>query len=219
MILNKHQKVSLLFLSIFSFLIIGMWTAQFNQRIKSPFERKTASKKNIPTSDSFVSQDSDYNEALTRTKDTDGDGLSNWDELYVYKTSPYIEDSDSDGYTDGQEIQLKTDPNCPSDKDCAGSLYVDASKQQAQFAPIVPQLNGINNEALQLLQQEQEQMLNIDIANINNLDDAGLQNILSGNSDADTLRAMLMSAGIDPNMLNQLSDDDLMSAYQETLEQ
>lgn len=48
-----------------------------------------------------------------KTKDTDQDGLSDYDELYIYSTSPYLMDSDSDEITDKQEVDEGTDPNCP----------------------------------------------------------------------------------------------------------
>jgi hypothetical protein len=42
--------------------------------------------------------------------DTDGDGLSDWDEIAVYKTDPTRADTDGDGLSDGQEVALGTDP-------------------------------------------------------------------------------------------------------------
>jgi hypothetical protein len=56
-------------------------------------------------------------DALKRT-DTDGDGVSDYDEMNVYKTSPYLKDSDSDGAPDNIEIARGTDPNCPEGKTC-----------------------------------------------------------------------------------------------------
>ncbi|MDB4806305.1 InlB B-repeat-containing protein, partial [Akkermansiaceae bacterium] len=43
--------------------------------------------------------------------DTDGDGLSNYQELVVLKTNPNDPDSDADGYSDSQEQSEGTDPN------------------------------------------------------------------------------------------------------------
>ena len=43
--------------------------------------------------------------------DTDGDGLSDGEEVFKYKTNPTKADTDGDGLTDGQEVnQYKTDP-------------------------------------------------------------------------------------------------------------
>ncbi|UDQ99046.1 PA14 domain-containing protein [Lentisphaerota bacterium WC36G] len=38
--------------------------------------------------------------------DTDGDSLSDYDEIYVYKTSPTYKDSDGDGISDGDEVNI-----------------------------------------------------------------------------------------------------------------
>ena len=54
-----------------------------------------------------------------RFRDTDRDGLRIFDELYVYGTSPYIPDSDSDGDLDGEEIKLGKPIRCaPVRIDC-----------------------------------------------------------------------------------------------------
>jgi predicted lipoprotein with Yx(FWY)xxD motif len=43
--------------------------------------------------------------------DTDGDGLSDGDEVYLHETDPTNPDSDGDGFSDGWEIENNTDPN------------------------------------------------------------------------------------------------------------
>ncbi|MDB4666378.1 leucine-rich repeat protein [Akkermansiaceae bacterium] len=45
------------------------------------------------------------------TRDPDGDGLSNYQELILFNTDPTDSDSDDDGYLDGQEQGEGTDPN------------------------------------------------------------------------------------------------------------
>jgi hypothetical protein len=57
-------------------------------------------------------------EAILRSKDTDEDGLSDYDELNVTHSSAYIKDSDSDGIDDGTEANEGTDPNCPKGQNC-----------------------------------------------------------------------------------------------------
>ena len=42
--------------------------------------------------------------------DSDNDGLTNYDEMWVYDTNPDSNDTDGDGYVDGLEISSNTDP-------------------------------------------------------------------------------------------------------------
>ena len=67
----------------------------------------------------------------SKKRDTDVDGLTDYDELYVFKTSPYLDDSDSDGVSDQEEIFSGEDPNCPIGKTCGavatGEATVDST--------------------------------------------------------------------------------------------
>lgn len=42
--------------------------------------------------------------------DSDGDGLSDYDEVAIYKTDPNKSDTDGDGFTDGAEVQRGFNP-------------------------------------------------------------------------------------------------------------
>jgi len=48
-------------------------------------------------------------------KDSDNDGLSDYDELFVYKTDPYNPDTDGDGFLDGDEVTNGFNPLDPGD--------------------------------------------------------------------------------------------------------
>ena len=50
--------------------------------------------------------DGEYSAAV----DSDGDGLSDYDEMFVYDTDPWLADSDGDGVADGVEVLDGTDP-------------------------------------------------------------------------------------------------------------
>lgn len=50
--------------------------------------------------------------------DSDGDTLSDFDEQYVYYTSAYLADTDSDGIADNVEVDSATDPTCGEGKEC-----------------------------------------------------------------------------------------------------
>jgi hypothetical protein len=46
--------------------------------------------------------------------DTDGDGVSDYDEVNLYHTNPLMADTDSDGVSDADELVASSDPNDPS---------------------------------------------------------------------------------------------------------
>ncbi len=45
--------------------------------------------------------------------DTDGDGLSDWEEVFLYGTDPTNPDTDGDGISDGLEVRMGLDPLTP----------------------------------------------------------------------------------------------------------
>jgi len=49
--------------------------------------------------------------ATLETMDSDSDGLNDYDELFAYYTNPKCNDTDEDGYEDGDEVNYSTDPN------------------------------------------------------------------------------------------------------------
>jgi hypothetical protein len=54
--------------------------------------------------------------------DTDGDGLSDGDEVHIYHTNPLLADTDGDGIPDGVEIQTGSDPLDPTSYNLAAAL-------------------------------------------------------------------------------------------------
>ena len=65
--------------------------------------------------------------------DTDGDGLNDRDEVYVYKTNPLSSDTDNDGLDDRAEVFVwSTDPHNP-DTDSDG--YQDGAEVSSGYNP------------------------------------------------------------------------------------
>jgi hypothetical protein len=56
--------------------------------------------------------------------DTDGDGLSDGDEVHVYHTNPLLADTDGDGIPDGVEIQTGSDPLDPTSYNLAAAVKI-----------------------------------------------------------------------------------------------
>jgi hypothetical protein len=73
-----------------------------------------------PDLDTLTNLEEYYNNTDPLNNDTDDDGLSDGEEVKIYRTDPLDPDYDDDGLTDGDEINIHgTDPNdYDSDDDC-----------------------------------------------------------------------------------------------------
>lgn len=202
---SKNQKIAAIMLALFAIIVLVMWTIQFNSGLKSPFiykGKESTTTEELPTEE--------QTNAELRSKDTDKDGLNDYEELNVYKTSPYIEDSDSDGIKDGDEIEKGTDPNCPTGRDCNSSESSTSSTEEKQSDNST--LNSLLNQYNQMDQLDQEILEKT-------TQDSNLSDLQSGKIDAQNLRQLLISTGMDKSVLDQISDEELISSYKETLQE
>ncbi len=211
--IGRWQKIAAAALAIFAVLAIGMWMVQFKKSIQSPLARKSGGNAKVETQNIASLQDENNDEAL-KNKDTDVDGLSDYDELNIYKTSPYLEDSDSDGFSDKQEIDNGKDPNCPAGRDCYRSGVVEGDK-------------AVTSEGEKNKQQVNDSLTNLLNQTGTALPSAGGQqetgaggsaaaeSLLGGSLDAPTLRQMLLNAGMQKEALDKISDAELMKSYSE----
>lgn len=179
----------------------------------------------------FSLADSDAANLLDlQQKDTDLDGLSDYDELYLYKTSPYLPDSDSDGYSDFEEIQNEYDPNCPSGQDCL-SLETDQ-----EVAPVLPGLEQELSveEIRQLLidgGMPEEEAKAIDDQTLIQLYQESLQDFENSQTAADSLpagydslsptqlREILIAEGFPKEDLDNLTDEELLEVWNEIVKE
>lgn len=203
--LERSQKVAVAVLAFFAFLIIIIWSVQFKKSITQPFayqphQQTTA---NEQLNNICPNGQCNQSEEELKNKDTDGDGLSDWDELNIYNTSPYLEDSDSDGFSDKQEIDNDKDPNCPVGRDCYGQNFYSPQPSAKN------QTSDIENNFLRELNKTTNTNDRIDSGDIN-------FNQME-NLDAATLRQMLKEAGMSEELLNQISDKELLSTWQEVI--
>src|SRR3989339_1435449 len=81
--LGRNQKIAIAVLAVFAVFVVFLWSVQF--------KRSLSGAKYVPAgNETGVLSDNSGAEDLS-TKDTDGDGLSDGDEINTYKTSPYLE--------------------------------------------------------------------------------------------------------------------------------
>ncbi len=146
--------------------------------------------------------------AALKAKDTDGDGLSDYDEIYMYHTSPYIKDSDSDGIPDGTEVKNGTDPNCPQGQDCGTPSPVNASAS--------PNATGASDA------ETLDQLMNAYQSGTGGGTNANAPAVGTGSiptagvADAAQIRALLKAQGLTDDVLNSLDDQTLVQMYNES---
>jgi len=184
--LPRQQKMAVVFLAFLSIGIIVIWALQLNSQLKKPYgtDKPIAAKTDTVATTTNLS-----------TQDTDGDGLTDYDEINIYHTSPYLEDSDGDGISDKQEIAQGTDPNCPTGKDCSAleaQLTASSTVVSSTLETINPNGAVTSSEAAT-------------VASTGTVTPAMLRQIL------------LQDGTLDQATIDKFSDEDLMNSYQQAI--
>jgi hypothetical protein len=126
--------------------------------------------------------------AALKNKDTDGDGLS---------------DYDSDGIPDGVEVKNGTDPNCPEGQDCGTPAPVNnpssSSGTDQTSLNVNDILNGSSGDASSLAPD----------LNAGTIPTATL-------NDAAQIRQMLKDQGLTDDILNTIDDKTLVQMYNDS---
>lgn len=122
--LTLEQKLSVGVLGVAGLVAFTFGLIQVRASLIRPFTTDVQTL--VELRKQFGPTDEEVAEEQKKT-DTDGDGVSDYDELVVYRSSPYVRDSDSDGEPDNIEIAKGTDPNCAKGKNCVGLSATQAA--------------------------------------------------------------------------------------------
>lgn len=161
---NSHKKIGAILLALFGILAVVLGVLKIRNTVYGPF----ALKNTLPSD--VKQQVVDNNIGYQRQLDTDKDGLSDFDELNVYSTSPYLYDTFGYGMSDAEVIKrgLRLCPN--AGKNCSNgetvSVQVGATSSSliSTFGPgpavdtvgsatsTMPDLESIINNPKQLRQ-------------------------------------------------------------------
>lgn len=181
--LSKEQKVGFALLSVFAILTLAIGVMQIRNTMYGPFSLN----KVVPTD---IKEKINSTDAL-RFRDTDNDGINDFDELYVYTTSPYLADSDSDGIDDLEEVTKGTNPNCVEGQTCSALAESQAVRNTSSSLLIIGQeVDSPGEEPTDLSQALQDPLL---------------------------VRQMLVESGMDADALKTVSDEQLMALVNDLL--
>lgn len=192
---NLYSKKPIFSKLIFGlFLFLGIATLVFgfmnlSNNINNPFRLND-------NSDNEQTQIDAWEKIVTlQNTDTDKDGLSDYDEEYIYGTSAYLADTDSDGFTDKQEVDSHNDPLCPAGINCLG---VDTAEEA---------------DTEDLLQQETEP---VSPASDTEMTEEMLQE-LQNLTPAEVRELLASSGSLTQEELNQINDEQLMQVFNEMI--
>lgn len=189
--LPKPQRNAFIFLSILSVGILGLWFWQINYRLSSVFGTPIENPKSLEEESVAFRE--------LATVDTDTDGLTDIEERTIHNTSPYLADTDGDGISDYDEVRNGTDPLCAEGESCNGEIVVPKSPQD--LITIDPTLNTSPTVA----SDDVETMMAL---------------MMTGQASAEQIRTLMLSAGgADADLINSLSDEEILASYRETLNQ
>jgi len=164
--------------------------------------------------------------AELKTRDTDQDGLSDFDEQYVYNTSIYLDDTDSDGTTDKDEIAAGSDPLCPKGENCMQTDVV-ADEVTPTADDVAALKQATPDEIREILKQAgvpETQLTALSDADLTKIYQETLQTMPLDTTStasiaptAQELRQQLAAAGMDAATLESLDDATLLKIYQENV--
>lgn len=194
--LTTEQKVAF---GLLMFLGLGgvVFGAQsFGANMMRPIQEQIAA---FYTGEEFLTSDERESREMeeAKTKDTDLDGLVDYDELYVYKTSPYIADSDSDGFGDKEEVYSGNNPNCPTGQNCG--LIAGSAEAVGETSGADAFIEGLGEEQL------------LDAGDVTFESEEDIQTFFQ-QATLDQIRAALLEAGMSQEELD-LIDDETLTAF------
>lgn len=186
---SRNKKLALFSLAIVAVVAVGVGFYQIYIGIYEPF--KTEGEFESLSASTIEERVQSINSLLSlQTSDSDSDGISDYDELYTYKTSAYLKDTDSDGIDDIIELKQGSDPTCHKDKGCGETI--PSSPPVPQVLPEFP-----------LYLEESGELPSLPLT-------PGLSETMITPSD---LRLLLEQSGFPKEQLNSLSDEELMETW------
>ena len=129
--------------------------------------------------------------AQQKATDTDGDTISDYDEMKIYGSSPYLRDTDSDGVSDDVEIATNQDPTCAK-----GDACEDEGDEIMSVNPINEGMVGDVATSAAAATQQLEQI-----------------RLMLANQSPNDIRVMLIDSGADEAQVNAMTDAELTEFY------
>jgi len=208
---NKQQKIGLSVLVIFILAVFVMWYLELQKNITYPLYGGMNPK-------DLAEKLSNQTVTVDQNKDTDKDGLSDYQEVNLYRTSQFMADSDGDGLTDKQEIDAKTDPNCPEGQTC-NNILDNTTNLPTELTNNSSSTGQDSQLSLDLLNQlgQASPSNQLGSAGLTQDKTSALKNAFGENPDPSILRQKFLEVSDkeeDKQLINNMTNDELLQVYQ-----
>lgn len=199
--LTNEQKAAFVLLTFLGLGGVVLGFLSFGANIRRPFDIQIAKSMNEAPYLTLDQKEAKEKE-LQKTRDSDTDGLSDYDELYVFRTSPYISDTDSDGIDDKTEAFAGTNPNCPEGKTCGGVTAGDSAGASTALTDLV---DGISDAGI-----------GADLSKYDFKSEADVQRYVKSIT-VDQIRKALAQSGVPQDKLDAITDEQLQTLFAQTV--
>jgi hypothetical protein len=198
--LTSEQKAAFVILVFLGLGGVVMGFFSFGANIRRPFDVQLSKSADAEPYLSLTEREAKEKEDQ-KTRDADSDGLTDYDELYVFRTSPYIADTDSDGIDDRTEVYAGQNPNCPEGRAC-GAAGTDAAASSGAVSDLMGSLSDSpfgGNFSQYDFQSEKDIRAFVKSITV------------------DQIRSALANAGVAPEQLDAIGDAQLQALFEQTL--
>ncbi len=211
--LQKEQKISVCLLGVCGVLVVGLSLYRLQANVVEPF---LVDNKEMLASKMLIGQTPADIEAQQKRTDTDGDGLSDWDEVNVYHMNPNLRDSCGDGVLDNIRVVTGKNINCDTKQVGVEARPVTSGDAAATGTAVTP-------ATMQGLYPQLPSNVAADLAT-DSLDPNGaLSGFSAGALPEDALIRdpvvirKALKGKVDALALQKISDADLLKLYDEAL--
>ncbi|MBU1126515.1 MAG: hypothetical protein ABH826_05230 [Patescibacteria group bacterium] len=188
---SREQRAGFALIAVTGGLAFLLGAFYLVRQLNQPFDINYEGPQFVSSSDQRAAE-----AELQRTIDTDSDGLVDYDELYIYGTSPYLNDSDGDGFLDAQELAAGKDPLCAEGDNCFSSLYNPLANSTDDSGSLIDYAENTSNTSTQNFLELQEAVKQLN---------------------AEQVRQLLLDSGADQATVEQLTDEELLAVYQQVI--
>ncbi len=196
--LTKEQKISVGILGVCGVFAIGMSLLTFERNLTNPFLKSRAA---VLAAKSKLAPSEEDRVAEQKRRDTDGDGLSDWDEINLYKTNPNLRDTCGDGIPDNIRVATGKNLTCATKGAGTGASELDLTNVQSSSTALF----GVQSVDLSALVDLEASRSAGNSTGILPRDPAAIRAALAGR--------------IEKSKLAKISDETLLELYDEAMAQ